>query len=617
MPTLLALPGVAFLIRKTLQIAVMLHMIAREDERSFHTARILNLLFRPLVLLREPATTRAYLHALLRCNKLERLVREISLEEPLLNSGVNKLIGRGLLSSSRIAQAEHYLAIAQQQNPIDWHTLRLLGRCAAVRGDETLAKRCFEQSVALNKSSVMAHQNYAARYHEDAYKPQEWELDKAGELLIYDTLCQHAEELAIMQGKFQEGFAVYVQWLAYQDKITKGKSLPDDLQKNLEALSPRFDPALPTYILPYEWVTQIGHFGSLDAYLKRAILGEMPRANHVLLAPKRKVCNQAALACFDDLMIVVREDKLVNQLFPYQRYFGECFRVTRGSQGPEDWTRAAARAQIQWNREQRPTLLKINGEAQALGRGELRKLGVPDGAWYVGLHVREGGFYKESKGTTNEYRNANIEDFFAGIREITARGGYVIRLGDSSMQTLPPMERVVDYPHTSSKSEQMDIFLLATSRFIIGTTSGLTSMAQAFGTPMLLINCISSDWQFWHHETDFLLKRLWSRSQERYLSIGETFRQPLHGTLIQSHLIESQGYEPHANTPEEISAAMRYKLDMLEGKRSRIDSTHPLMQRYAREIAHEPYMFGAATPALSFLETEDSLGILALESKAA
>lgn len=588
----------------------MLHMMACENGRVLLTARTLNLLFRPLILAREPLTTRIYFHALLRCNELDRLIRELQDEEPLLTSGANTLIGYSLLRANQVDRAEYFLTISQRQDPHDSQTLRLLGRCAALRGDYVLAKDCFEQSVKLYPPSVMAHQNYAARYNIDAYQPQAWELKKAGELLICDTLCQHAEELAIMQGQFLQGIPVYAQWLAYQDQIAIGQSLPDSLQQRLAKLSARFNPQLPTRILPYEWVTQIGHFGSIDAYLKRAILGEMPLANHVLLAPKNKVCNQAALACFDDLLIVVRDEDLVNQLFPYQRYFGECFRATRGPHGAEDWTRAASRAQIEWNRQQRPALLTIPMEHYTQERTALRKLGIPEGAWYVGLHVREGGFYKESKGATNDYRNANVEDCFDAIREITARGGYVIRLGDATMRPLPPMERVIDYPHTAMKSDRMDMFLFATSRFIIGTTSGLTSMAQAFATPMLLINCISSDWQFWHHDTDFVLKRLWSRPEKRYLRIRETFSQPLQGTLIQSHLIDRLGFEPHSNSPEEIRAAVRYKLDVMEGKVARIDDSNPLMQRYREEVAHDPYLFGAALPVPPFLQNEMDNGRL-------
>ena len=63
-------------------------------------------------------------------------------------------------------------------------------------------------------------------------------------------------------------------------------------------------------------------------------------------------------------------------------------------------------------------------------------LGVPDGAWYVGLHVREGGYHAEDTGDKSRHRNAQIEDYFPAIKAVTDRGGYVIRLGDSGVGNL-------------------------------------------------------------------------------------------------------------------------------------------------------------------------------------
>lgn len=591
--------------QKTILLAMAAHAAARDNMRLLATARILNVIFRRVILSNENYVKNAYFKVLLRCNALDRILREANNKAFLSNDATSFVLGLAFLQTNQIAQAEYYLEKMIAQNRSNhWREYRLLGRCAAIRGDYEMAAQLLQKSVNIYPPSVMAHQNYAARYDIDHYKPQLWELEEAGQLLIYDTLAQQAEDLIGLRGRFQEGMEVYAHMLAYQDKIAQGKKLPSGLKKRLASLSPHFNPELPTRILGYEWVTQIGHLGSLSAYLKRTLLGEVPPANHVLLAPKGKVCNQAALACYDHLLTIVQGEELVNKLFPYQRYFGESFMATRGPDGPEYWTQAAARAYMQWDHEERPPLLQLDMQDYAPERAALGRLGLPDGAWYVGLHVRDGGFYQEGQSAANAYRSADIEDYFDAIREITARGGYVIRLGDKSMRKIPRMEHVIDYPHTRLKSDRMDVFLFATSRFIIGTTSGLTGMAQAFGTPMLLINCLSSDWQFWHAKTDFMTKRLWSCAEKRHLSLGETFRQPLQAALVKSYLIKRMGYEPHPNSPQEILAAVRYKLDVLEGKRRRVDESHPLMQRYRQEIMHAPGLFGAAFPALPFLEAE-------------
>ena len=78
-------------------------------------------------------------------------------------------------------------------------------------------------------------------------------------------------------------------------------------------------------------------------------------ANYVLLAPPAKVCNPEFLAYSDRYFTVVRDNGLVRDLFPYQRYFGDCFMALR-SFGEEaaPWSRAAAHAQVEWTRRAGP-----------------------------------------------------------------------------------------------------------------------------------------------------------------------------------------------------------------------------------------------------------------------
>ena len=96
-------------------------------------------------------------------------------------------------------------------------------------------------------------------------------------------------------------------------------------------------------------------------------------------------------------------------------------------------------------------------------------MGVPDGAWYVGMHSREGEFPGDYEGSANDHRNEH-RGFLDGIRHIVNQGGFVIRLGDRSMAPLHGMPQVIDYARGPHKSGRMDIFLLATCRYFIGTT---------------------------------------------------------------------------------------------------------------------------------------------------
>jgi putative glycosyltransferase (TIGR04372 family) len=344
----------------------------------------------------------------------------------------------------------------------------------------------------------------------------------------------------------------------------------------------------------------------------------LPDANYVLCAPARKVANPEYLGYWDKFFTIVRDDDLVDELFPYQRYFGDGFMAYRSPEGEvEPWTRAAARAQVSWARERRPALLSISPEDDAFGREQLRAMGVPEDAWYVGLHVREGGFYGEFAGSMSEHRNASVEDYRDAVREITRRGGWVIRLGDRSMRPLEPLPQVVDYARSEFKSRRMDVFLLATSRFVVGTTSGLTTAALSFGTPAVLVNCISNDWQLWSGDTDFIVKRLYDRREKRFLSLGETYRQPVQGYLINNVVTRRQGYDIHPNTAAEITEAVRYKLDIVLGDRPRPGEPSAALQRYRQAMAGNPLMFGAAHPVVPFLERHPELTACELAELAA
>ena len=74
---------------------------------------------------------------------------------------------------------------------------------------------------------------------------------------------------------------------------------------------------------------------------------------------------------------------------------------------------------------------------------------------------REGGF----KNDWNNPLNVNIQNCIDSIREITSRGGHVVRLGDATMQKLPKI-RINRLPITQFKNPEMDIYLLKRCKFL-------------------------------------------------------------------------------------------------------------------------------------------------------
>jgi putative glycosyltransferase (TIGR04372 family) len=113
----------------------------------------------------------------------------------------------------------------------------------------------------------------------------------------------------------------------------------------------------------------------------------------------------------------------------------------------------------------------------------LQSFGLEENDWYVVIHVREGA--------DNSIRNADIDTYNGAIDAITLNGGWVFRIGDTSMTPLrrKNMQRVIDLPFSNaSRPHYIDLYLLATARFVICTASGPSDFPFYFNVPRLVTN---------------------------------------------------------------------------------------------------------------------------------
>lgn len=588
----------------SLSATAQIHLAASRKPSAMRAIRLLNLIFRHEIRTRRGMASSAYFSTLALCSAYDRIVRETPHAETIDSFAINFAAGVAHMYRNSYPVALHFLAAAAASGNGD--ALRRLGCVHLLMGNYPKAAENFQASVDREPRSVMAYQNNAAGYDVSSYRPGQWELEKAGELLIYDNLIQLGESF-YHQGRYEDMMRCYQAALNHQDALARKWVIPPALVQRIASGNGNFKPELPVRLLGYEWVTLIGHIGFIDCHLRMAELGVLPRANYVLLAPRNKVVNPAFLAPIASQLTVIEDPTLIDELLPYQRVVGDQFIAVRGD-GPlaEAWAHAAARTQVKWAQERRAARVTISQDLLRRGRARLRAAGITSD-WFVALHIREGGYHGDGPGTTRQHRSADVGDYLDAIAEVTSRGGAVIRLGDKSMTPLKGLAGVFDYAHSEIKSAEMDLFVCAEARLFIGTTSGLTSAVQALGTPMLLVNCISNDCQFWHDKTDFTLRPVYDRRAKRYLSLRETYRQPVQALLIDEALLSRHGLEVHANRPQEIAAATAYKLDCLDGKACRSRKHGDLLELYRQAMAENPYNFGAALPVPGFLEKHPEL----------
>jgi len=509
-------------------------------------------------------------------------------------------LGLCLASAGDLRGAEGAYARCVGQQPGWAQALVNLAHIKLHLGHEAEGAELLRRAIAIDPAFSMAHQNFAALYDRYNYRPQPLDLEARPDVLLYDAY-NVAGERAIHVGQGVRGIELFGKALQIQRRLAQGFRLPADLARVLEDLQ-LIDPALPIRLLPYEWTVQIGHIAMLDTYRKIQLLGWRPQANNLVLAPPGKVSNAAYLDCWRCHFAIVKDAALVDALFPYQRFIGDTFNgFLRQDGSGVSWPDMGAKAHIEWDRHGRAPLLELDKDLAARGRDALTALGMPRGAWFATLHVREGGYHLEHQASGQRHRNASIEDYLPAIRRVVEHGGWVVRVGDRSMKPLSPMPGVIDYPHSAAKSEWMDVFLCGAARFFIGTTSGLTNAVISFGTPCVLVNCLSNFSQLWNRRVLFALKPFWSEREARYLKLGEFTVPPTRWRIFDLKSLAEAGIAPTNNDAADILGVVEEMLGMLDS--GTLESGREGRGATAfRAVMGDNTMWGNAHPSSWFFE---------------
>jgi putative glycosyltransferase (TIGR04372 family) len=262
---------------------------------------------------------------------------------------------------------------------------------------------------------------------------------------------------------------------------------------------------------------------------------------------------------------------------------------------------AAAKSHKRWQDECKPPLFKLPPETVERGWDVLRGAGMPQEAWFVALHVRQG----RSDRNIHAVRNADPSTYHAAISEITDRGGWVIRMGDPSMTALPPRERVIDYCHTNLRTDWMDIFILACCRFMIGTMSGPAFVPSLYGVPAVLTNWWPPAQRPFQRSNIFIPKMLRRIADGRCLTMSEMLREPFSYCHSLSHLAH-QGVRIEDNDSAVIRDAVVQMLERLDGHQ--VCKTQLAEARVrADQIFEDHEAYGMAELADEFIERHADL----------
>jgi putative glycosyltransferase (TIGR04372 family) len=312
-------------------------------------------------------------------------------------------------------------------------------------------------------------------------------------------------------------------------------------------------------------VDRIGHLAlDFDSYLKEnRLTGRRVRPIYLLgeagSSRSGVPANPALLQYWSRYIQIVRPGRLWRFLAALRDRFGPVDDLA--DYAFNIYTSARA-YEIQTKWDGRPPLLVLTSADRERGRGLLREMGVPNGAWFVCLHAREGG-YSPADEHHHSYRNVDITSYETAMADIRARGGWCIRMGNPSMRPIRSMPGVIDYAMSQFKSDWMDIYLCASCRFFLGDNSGLFNLAGAFGTIAALTNTVPLSCGYSAYPGHLSIPKQMLRHGRR-MTLAECLSDEI-GRLRLASEFEAQGISFVENSSDEIAALVREVFDRLEG----------------------------------------------------
>jgi putative glycosyltransferase (TIGR04372 family) len=364
---------------------------------------------------------------------------------------------------------------------------------------------------------------------------------------------------------------------------------------------------LPFRVLDGVWARHIGHTATIDYVIKLGILEGRKRDDTLFyVPPANPVANRFLL------QQVATKLRLVEGAsdLPFDPSAVQALHYDYLGPGLPDRTTAyfrevAGKTYARWQREGRGPLFALPADTKARGWEALQSAGIPKGAWFVALHVREGKWDGRNAGV-HGVLNADIGTYALAIAEITSRGGWVIRMGDPGMTPLPPRPNVLDYCHSEIRADWMDVFIAACCRFMVGTSSGPAYVPPMYGVPVVLSNWFPPAQRAWHASDIFVPKLLRRSANGRYLTLSETLREPFSWCHSVAYLSQHEGLHIEDNDPELIRAAVEEMLARLAGDANYGADTTDLQARAERIYAAND-CFGMGRLAAGFLRHHGDL----------
>ncbi len=304
----------------------------------------------------------------------------------------------------------------------------------------------------------------------------------------------------------------------------------------------------------------IGHAGALEYIVKGQKLETISDERRVVVVDSKWGGNLSHLKYFDKFLDIriLRSDqvKLITELSPVNQEYLSLLKMRDSFM---DLYSAANSIQLKWEELALGSLLSLSEADQEYGLNCLKLLGLSDNDWFVALHVRSG-----DNRLHRSAPNADIETYREAVNEIIKRGGWIIRMGHKGMKPFGGHPRIIDYANSDFKNSRMDVYLWASCKFMIGTSSGPLIIPTSFGRPVIHSNAPAIGLIVMQPRSIMLPKLYWSNRKNRLFTFQELFNNPLGYSV--SSAVPGLDYKMIDNSPKDLKLSVIEMFDMIESK---------------------------------------------------
>jgi len=312
---------------------------------------------------------------------------------------------------------------------------------------------------------------------------------------------------------------------------------------------------------------RIGHFSAnTELYLLEKAAGiNKPKSRYIdIFFVTKLVCNRYLLKKWSEHLIIVpgfllRGIYKINSFLPG----GDAF-VVKGN----DLTTNNDRDIYNLYASTEP-IIQFDTEERALGGLLMEELGIPQGAKFITLTVRDSSYLEtvmpNKDWSYHNYRDSDIDNFILASESLADLGFFVVRVGVKVRKELNTKHpRIIDYACNGKRTEFLDLYLAAKCEFCISTGNGFDALPCIFRRPVLFVNHITLGKLPTYVNGLAITKHHYSIKLKRRLSLEEINNHNAMGFNGHTNYNDLE-IELQENSPEEIRDVCLEMVEILEG----------------------------------------------------